>query len=470
MQPYEFLTKPQVEQIHDATMQILQKVGIDFRYPPALEILKKGGARVDGERVFFPAQLVEAQIKKAPAEFTLYARNSDCNVVIGGSHMAFIPGYGAPFVTDLDNGRREGALQDFENFVKLTQASPYQDICSGMVIEPNDVPHEIRHTKMIYAAMKYSEKPFMGSAMGAQGARDSLQMASILFGSKDRLAEKPCMISILTSLTPLGYDERMLGAILEYARAGQPQLISSLVIAGATGPTTLAGTLALQNAEILAGIVLTQLVREGTPVVFAGSSSNTEMRSGALSIGSPEMAINAAATAQMARFYNLPVRGGGAVSDAKVPDAQAAYESMMSLLMAQVSGINFVLHSAGILESYSCMSYEKFVIDDEICGMVKRIKKAYAVNADTLALDVIKAVGPGGHYLDRDHTFEHFRSEFYQPMISNRDNFDNWQAGGEQQIQEKANQKVKQILADFNTPDLPADADKDLKHFIDTLQ
>jgi trimethylamine--corrinoid protein Co-methyltransferase len=243
-----------------------------------------------------------------------------------------------------------------------------------------------------------------------------------------------------------------------------------LVIAGATGPTTLAGTLALQNAEILAGIALTQLVRAGTPVVFSGSSSNADMRSGGLSIGSPEMAINTAATAQMGRFYNLPVRGGGAISDAKLPDAQAAFESMMSLLMAQVSGINFVLHSAGILESYSCMSYEKFVIDDEICGMVKRIKKAYAVNADTLALDVIKAVGPGGHYLDQDHTFEHFRSEFYQPMISNRDNFDNWQAGGEQQIQEKANQKVKQILADFNTPDLPADADKDLKHFIDTLQ
>jgi trimethylamine--corrinoid protein Co-methyltransferase len=466
MQPYEFLTKQQVEQVHDASMQILQKVGIDFRYPPALEILKKGGAKVDGERVFFPAQLVEALIRKAPAEFTLYARNSDCDVVIGGSHMAFIPGYGAPFVTDLDNGRREGALQDFENFVKLTQASPYQDICSGMVIEPNDVPHEIRHAKMIYAAMKYSEKPFVGSAMGAQGARDSIRMASILFGSQDRLAEKPRMISILTSLTPLGYDERMLGAILEYARAGQPQLISSLVIAGATGPTTLAGTLALQNAEILAGIVLTQLV----PVVFSGSSSNTEMRSGALSIGSPEMAVNAAATAQMARFYNLPVRGGGAVSDAKVPDAQAAYESMMSLLMAQVSRINFVLHSAGILESYSCMSYEKFVIDDEICGMVKRIKKAYAVTADTLAHDVIKAVGPGGYFLDQDHTFEHFRSEFYQPMISNRDNFDTWHAGGSKQILETANQKVKQILADYSPPDLPADADKDLKRFIDTIQ
>jgi len=256
---------------------------------------------------------------------------------------------------------------------------------------------------------------------------------------------------------------------MEYARAGQPQLISSLVIAGATGPTTLAGTLTLQNAEILAGIVLTQLVREGTPVVFSGSSSNTEMRSGALSIGSPEMAVNAAATAQMARFYNLPVRGGGAVSDAKVPDAQAAYESMMSLLMAQVSRINFVLHSAGILESYSCMSYEKFVIDDEICGMVKRIKKAYAVNADTLAHDVIKAVGPSGHFLDQDHTFEHFRSEFYQPMISNRDNFDTWHAGGSKQILETANQKVKQILADYSPPDLPEDVDKDLQRFIDSI-
>jgi trimethylamine--corrinoid protein Co-methyltransferase len=193
------------------------------------------------------------------------------------------------------------------------------------------------------------------------------------------------------------------------------------------------------------------------------------MRSGALSIGSPEMAVNAAATAQMGRFYNLPVRGGGAVSDAKAPDAQAAYESMMSLLMAQVCGIHFVLHSAGILESYSCMSYEKFIIDDEICGMVKRSKKAYEVTPDTLALDVIKAVGPGGHFLDRDHTFEHFRTEFYQPMISNRDNYDTWQAGGAQQIQEKANQKVKQILAEYSPPDLPADADRDLQRFIESI-
>jgi trimethylamine---corrinoid protein Co-methyltransferase len=469
MQPYEFLTKQQVEQVHAASLHILEKIGIDFRYPPALEVLKKAGAKIDGERVFFTPRLVEDQIRKAPPEFTLYARDSKYDVVIGGRHMAFIPGYGAPFVTDLDNGRRPGTLKDFENFVRLTDASRYQDICSGMVIEPNDVPHAVRHAKMIYTAMKHSTKPFMGSAMGVQAARDSIQMASILFGNRDQLAAKPRLISIMGSLTPLKYDERMLGAIMEYARAGQPQLVGALVIAGATGPVTLAGMLALQNAEILAGIVLTQLVREGTPVVFSGSSSNTEMRSGALSIGSPEMALNASATAQMARFYNLPVRGGGAVSDAKVPDAQAAYESMMSMLMAQVSGVNFVLHSAGILESYSCMSYEKFVIDDEICGMVKRIKQGYAVTAETLALDVIKEVGPGGHFLDKDHTYNHFRDEFYHPVLGNRDKFDGWQAGGSPNIFDTANKKYKKILAAHPAPDLPADADRDLQRFIESL-
>ncbi len=470
MQWYEFLTKHQVGQIHEASLRILGKVGIEFRYEPALEVLKKGGAKVEGERVFFPVRLVEEQIRKAPAEFTLYARNSDFDVVIGGNHMVFVPGYGAAFVTDLENGRREGSLKDFENFVKLTDASPYQDICSGVVIEPTDVPLEIRHAQMIYTAMKYSAKSFMGSAMGLQGARDSIQMASILFGSQDLLSRKPRMISILCSLTPLVYDERMLGAIMEYARAGQPQLISSLGIAGATSPVTLAGTLAVQNAEVLAGIVLTQLICEGTPVVYAGASSSVDMHTGALSIGSPEMTLNTAATAQMARFYGLPVRSGGAVCDAKSPDAQASYESMMSLLTAQFCGINFVLHSAGILESYNCMSYEKFIIDDEMCGMVKRIKRGYEVNPDTLAVDIIKEVGPGGHFLDKDHTFDHFRTEFYQPQLSNRDDFVSWQEKGSPLSREMANTKYKEILETYEAPELPADVDRDLLKFIDKLK
>ena len=469
MQCYESLTKHQVEQVHEASMRILATVGIDFRYVPALEVLRKGGARIEGERVFLSAHLVEAQIRKVPTEFTLYARNPDFDVVIGGDQMVLAPGYGAAFVTDLDHGRREGTLKDFENFVKLTDASPYQDVCSGMVIEPTDVPHEIRHARMIYTAMKYSAKPMMGSAMGVQGARDSIQMASILFGSRQQLSQTPRMISILCSLTPLVYDERMLGAMMEYARAGQPQLISSLAIAGATAPATLAGTLAVQNAEVLAGIVLAQLIREGTPVVMGGASSSADMHTGALSIGSPEMALSTAATAQMARFYGLPVRSGGAICDAKYPDAQASYESMMNLLTARYCGINFVLHSAGILDAYNCMSYEKFIIDDEMCGMVKRIKRGYEVNPETLALDVIKDVGPGGHFLDTEHTFDHFRTEFYQPQLSNRDDFFSWQASGSPLSMEAATKKYKEILETYEAPPLPADVDKGLLKFINSL-
>jgi trimethylamine--corrinoid protein Co-methyltransferase len=469
MQQFELLTNEQVEQIHETSIQILTQTGVEFGYPPALEMLKKGGAKIEGQRVFFSDRLIEEQINKAPGKFRLYARNPEKDVIIGGDNTAFTPGYGAPFVIELNSGRRKGALKDFENFVKLTGASKNQDICSGTVIEPNDVPHEIRHAQMLYTAMKYSDKCFMGSTMGEKGARDSIRMASILFGSEAQLAEKPRFISILCSLTPLKYDVRMLGALMEYARVGQPQLISSLSIAGATGPVTLAGNLALQNAEILAGIVLAQLVREGTPVIFAGASSNADMQSGALSIGSPEMAMNTAATAQMARYYNLPSRSGGAVCDAKIPDAQAAYESMMNLLMAQVSGINFVLHTAGILDTYNCISYEKFIIDDEMCGMVKRIKKGFNVNDDTLGLNAIKEVGPGGHFLDKDHTFKHFRGELYQPSFSNREDFEGWRAEGSPQSMEAANKKYKEILESYEVPELSADVNKDLLKFIENM-
>jgi trimethylamine--corrinoid protein Co-methyltransferase len=468
---YEVFMQQQVDQIHEASLQILEQIGVEFGWPPALEVLAKGGAKVEGERVFFSPRMVEEQLKKAPSQFRIYARNPEKDVIIGGDHIAFAPGYGAPFVTDLNNGRRKGTLKDFENFVKLIEASPYQDICSGVPIEPSDVAHENRHAWKLYTAMKYSDKCFMGSSMGQERARDSIRMASILFGSEAQLAEKPRLISIQVSLTPLKYDARMLGAIMEYAGAGQPQLISSLSMAGATGPATLAGNLALQNAEVLAGIVLTQLVREGAPVVFAGASSNADMRSVHLSIGSPEMALNTAATAQMARYYNLPSRSGGAVCDAKAPDAQAGYESMMSLLMAQVSGINFVLHSAGILESYNCMSYEKFIIDDEICGMVKRIKRGYEVNANTLALDVIKEAGPGGHFLDKDHTFEHFRTECYQPRLSNRDVFENWRDNkGSPQCMQAANKRYKEILETYEVPEFPPGVDKDLQKYISEIK
>jgi trimethylamine--corrinoid protein Co-methyltransferase len=466
MQHYEILNQNQVEFIHESSLRILEEIGIDFHYGPALTVWKKGGAKIEGERVFISPRLVEEQVQKAPRRFTLYARNPQKNVVVGGDHMVFTPGYGAPFVYDADRGRRKGTLKDLENFVKLTHASKYQDICNGMVVEPNDVPHDVRHLHKLYTAIKLSDKCFMGSVMGVEAARDSIRLASILFGDETQLAEKPCMISLLPSLTPLKYDERMLGAIMVYAQYGQPQLISSLAIAGATAPVTMGGLLALQNAEILAGIVLTQLVREGAPVVYSGSSSIANMRSGALSIGSPEMAMNTAVTAQMARYYHLPARGGGAVSDAKIADAQAGYESMMNTLMAQVSGINFVLHAAGILDAYNCVSFEKFVIDDEICGMVKRIQSGYEITEETLGFDAIKETGPGGHFFDKKHTIDHFRAAHYEPGLSNRDGLEEWRAKGLPQITESACRKYKAVLESCEIPELSADVEKDLLKYV----
>ena len=278
MHRFEILTKTQLEKVHATSLRILEQIGVDFGDLPALEVLKKGGAKIDGQRVFFPPGLVEEQIKKPPAEFTLHARNPEHDIVIGGSNTVFAPGYGAPFVTDLENGRRKSTLKDFENFVKLTGASANQDLLSGTVVEPNDVPAEIRHLHMLHTSIKYSDKCFMGSTMGARAARESLQMAAILYGSRAELMSRPVIFGIVGALTPLKYDARMLEALMTYAAAGQPQIIASLAIAGATGPVTMAGTLALQNAEVMAGIVLAQLVHEGTPVIYGGVSSNAEMR------------------------------------------------------------------------------------------------------------------------------------------------------------------------------------------------
>ena len=470
MRHFEYFTEDDVQQIHAATLRVLEEVGIDFCYEPALKVLANRGCKVSGERVFFTEKLVDEYVARAPAQFILHARNPEKNVIIGGDNTAFVPCYGPAFVTDLDRGRRSSTLEDFNNFAKLSYVSPNIDINGGILAEPNDIQLEKRAAEMLYGVMRYSDKPFMGSAMGEEGAKETIAMSAIMLGiSEDKLAEQPTSVTIQTSRTPLGYDDRMLGAMMAYAQAGMGQMVSSLSIAGATSPVTMEGTLVVQNAEVLAGIVFTQMVREGTPVIFGGSSSAAAMRYGTLSVGAPEMAVNAAATAQMARFYDIPSRGGGAITDAKNPDAQAGMESMMSQLMASVAGVHFVLHSAGILEGYMTSSYEKFIIDDDICGMCKRIRKGETINADKLAVDLIKEVGPGGEYLTQMHTFENFRKEFYAPILEERGTFDGWEKAGSFTLAQRANVKWKEILDNFEVPDLPADVDRDLRKYIDAI-
>ncbi|KJS23576.1 MAG: trimethylamine methyltransferase [Clostridiaceae bacterium BRH_c20a] len=467
---WRVLAEKDIELIHETTLAILKNTGIEVRYEPALETFKKAGARVEGQRVFLSSKLMETELKNAPKQFTLHARNPAKNVKIGGAHTVLVPGYGAPFVTDQEKGKRKATFHDYENFSKLAGASPNLSMTGGVLVEPNDLPNEIRAAKMIYACIKNSDKCFMGSASGAQKAHESIGMVQILFGPEHSIIEKPALISLINTITPLILDERMLGALMEYAKSGQAVIVASLGMAGATSPSSLAGTLAMQNAEILTGIVLVQLVRPGAPVVYGAASSITEMRYGSLAIGAPETSLITSGSAQLAAYYGLPSRGGGAITDSKIPDAQSGWESMMNLLTTVKSGINFVLHAAGILEYYMTMSYEKFIMDDELCGMVLRIKNGIEVNEASLALPVIEKVGPGGHFLDQDHTLHTYKREFWRPGISHRGTYDHWKMKGSPTALEESGKKYRQILDEYQPPQLDVSIDRSLQAFIKAIE
>ncbi len=322
---------------------------------------------------------------------------------------------------------------------------------------------------MVYNTLKYSDKPLMGSVYGYENARHCIEMAAIPFGGLDAIKEKPVIASIPCTLTPLSYDDAQLGAIMAYAETGQPQLINSLSMAAMTTPATIAGLVSVQNAEVLAGIVLAQCINPGTPVVYSASGSNADMSSGSLCIGSPEDAVVSLLNGQLAKYYQIPCRISGALSDAKMMDSQAAYESAITLMMTQMAGGNFILHSAGIIETYNCTSFEKLIIDNEIIGNLKRIDQGVTVNEETLAYEVIEEVGPGGVFLTHDHTVENFRDEFYMPTLSDRKPYEQWVDNGALPIEKVANAKWKKILADYEEPALPADVDADLRRYMENL-
>ncbi|MDQ7093301.1 glycine betaine--corrinoid protein methyltransferase [Desulfosporosinus sp. PR] len=462
---YNVLTQEQVTLIHDETMKILEEIGMEFEYEPALEVFKAQGQRVEGTRVYFKRDFIEAKVRLAPSQFTLHARNPEHNLVCGGENIIYMPGYGAPFIHEVDGTRRKTTMQDYDNFVKLAGASKNMHMTGGTVAEPQDIPDEIRHLKMLYSSITNSDKCFMGSAEGRERAEDSIEMAAILFGGKDVIKEKPVLISLINSLTPLKYDERMLGAMMAYAEAGQAVVIASLVMAGSTGPAALAGTLALQNAEVLAGIALAQSINPGTPVVYGSTSALSDMHSGSLSIGSPECALFISASAQLARFYEVPSRSGGGLNDSKIVDAQAGYESMMTLMAASVTGINFVLHTAGILQYFMAMSYEKFMMDDEMAGMLLHYLKGFNFDEDGMAFDVIAKVGPGGHFLTQKHTRKNHKREFRTPQLSDRTAFESW-SKEKLDTNQRACKKWQEVLANYVPPVLDETINSQLLDFI----
>ena len=468
LKPYDLLSDEQVQQIHDHAMQILEEIGIDFLHPRAIDTFVKAGLKADDNRVRFERGFIEEQIKHAPATFQVQARNPANTVTIGGNHMVNAPVYGPPFITDLDRGRRNPSIADFTNFDKMAQATPQIHCAGGTIVEPEDLPLETRHLDMVYSHVRWTDKPYMGSVISEEGARDSIELSSIVFGGRANIEKTPALLALINVNSPLRYDDRMLGALMTYAEANQPAIVTPFLMAGAMSPMGLAGTLAQQTAEALAGIALIQLIRPGAPCIYGSFLTNIDMQSGSPAFGTPESAMGILASAQMARYYKIPFRGGGALTSSKSPDAQAAYESMMCMWPTVLGGVHFVLHAAGWLESALLASYEKFIIDVEALRMFEWIlTKGIPFDDEGFAMDGIREVGPGGHHLGSEHTMRHYRTGFYRPMISSTENYDRWQRMGSRTADRVANEKWKQLLADFKDPGIDSGIDEQLNAFIE---
>ena len=466
--PFEVLGEEGLSLIEHNADTILEEVGVVFRGDPeATRLLADAGADVDGELVRFPRGMCRKIVQTtAPREFTQYARNHANDVEIGGMHTVFAPNYGSPFVRDLDKGRRYGTIEDFRNLVKLTYLSPHLHHSGGTVCEPVDIPVNKRHLDMVYAHMRYSDKPFMGSVTAPERARDTVEMARILFGA-EYLEDHAVILSLINANSPLVWDATMLGAARAYAEANQATLLTPFILAGAMAPVTAAGVAAQTLAEALAGMTFVQLVRPGAPVVLGSFASSMSMQSGAPTFGTPEPALVLYALAACARRLGVPFRSGGSLTASKIADAQAAYESANTLQPTILGGVNFVLHAAGWLEGGLAMGYEKFVLDLDQCGQMHELAKGMDLSPNGQAIDAILANEPGTHFLGTAHTLANFETAFYRSNTADNNSFEQWEIDGSLDAAQRANAIWKQTLAEYEAPPLDEAKDEELREWID---
>ena len=464
--PYDLLSPDGLDLIEAKANQLMAEVGININEPADRELFRAAGASVDDTWVRFEPGHLHELVSTAPGEFTQHARNPDKSVVIGGNSVVFAPAYGSPFVRDLAGGRRYASLADFENFVKLTYSSPWLHHSGGTICEPVDVPVNKRHLDMVYAHIRYNDQAFMGSVTQPQRARDSVELARILFGA-DFLEQHCVILGNVNVNSPLVWDNAMTGAIRAYAEANQAPVVVPFILGGAMGPVTLAGDIAQAHAETMVGIALGQLIRPGSPVIYGNFLSSMALRSGAPTFGTPEPAIGSLVVGQLARRLGLPLRCAGAFTAAKIPDGQAMAESTMSMMSAILCGTNFVLHSAGWLEGGLVMGYEKFMMDADFCGALHRWLEGVSLDDDEFALDGFHELGPGKHFFSAQHTLRHYETAFYDSPTADNNSFEQWRDAGESRTEERAAALVAKTLAEYERPPLDEAVDEALREFID---
>jgi trimethylamine--corrinoid protein Co-methyltransferase len=466
--PVELLSADQIEAIHEASMQVLEEIGIDVLLPEARELYRASGATVAGgsERVRLDRGLVMQAAGHAPGRFTLHARNPLHNLEIGGDAVAFCSVASAPNCSDREGGRRPGSQVDFRNFVRLGQSLEIIHLFGGYPVEPVDVHPNIRHLECLRDFVTLSDKVFHAYSLGWGRIRDGIEIARIARGiDRDRFEAEPSLFTIINSSSPLRLDAPMAAGIMEMARAGQVVVMTPFTLAGAMAPVTIAGALVQQNAEALAGIALAQLSRPGAPVVYGGFTSNVDMKSGAPAFGTPEYMKAVLAGGQLARRYSLPYRSSNTNASTSV-DAQAAYESVFSLWATTAGHANMIMHAAGWLEGGLVASFEKMVLDADLLQMVAESLKAVDVSEPSLALDAMREVGPGGHFFGAAHTQERYRTAFYAPMISDWRNFETWREAGSPDAFTRAGALAGQLLEAYQPPPLDPAIREELDAFV----
>jgi trimethylamine--corrinoid protein Co-methyltransferase len=461
---YQPLSQTQIEQIHAASLAVLARTGLHVENEEALDLYRQGGARIEGRRVYLTAEMVEAALETAPSQVLLAGRDPAHDLVLAGKRV--YAGTGGSPTMMLDPGAdeaRPATLADLADLARLADVLPHCDFFV-IPVTPTDVPDADLPAQRFYTSLANTGKHVMGGVYTLAGMRQVVEMATILAGSAEALRQRP-IVSCITSwmVSPLHLDRGVTDILLEWCRLGLPLALSSAPMAGSTSPVTLAGTLVQLNAEQLSGIVLSQLVRPGTPVLAGYIPGLADMRSGGYLGGAVEFGIMQAAAAQLAHFYGVPIYGSGGMTDSKVPDAQAGYEKMATFLLAALGGCHYIHHALGMVKDMSTASLEQMVIDDEIVGLAMRALRGVEVNDEALAVEAIDRVGPGGHYLMDAHTLQFMRSELFQPALADRGNRAAWEAAGKQDVRARAVARVEELLAAHRPPGLPPEAEAQIR-------
>ena len=464
----ELISDDQVEHIHQASLKLLSETGLDVLHDDARAVMKKAGADVrDGEvRVRFDPDLINQAVASAPSEFTLHARNPQHNVVMGGNNIVFNMMASAPNCSDTDQGRRAGNQEDYRNFLRLAQMHNVLNVTGGYPVEPVDIHASVRHLDCIQDYITLTDKAYCIYSLGEERVSDAIEVTRIAHGlTHEQMRDQACMFSIINTNSPLQLDIPMMQGLMALSEMGQPVVITPFTLAGAMAPVTIAGAVTLQNAEALAGVAFTQMVRPGAPVMYGGFTSNVDMKTGSPAFGTPEYMKAQHIGGQLARRYGIPYRSSN-VCAANTVDSQAAYEAVFSLWGAINGGANMLMHGAGWLEGGLCCSYEKVILDIDLLQMISEFLQPVSTSIDDLALEAINEVGPAGHFFGTEHTQARYRDAFYSPILSDWRNFETWQEAGSPIAIERANAEWKKRLASYEAPVLDPAIRDELDAFV----